>query len=254
VATSTHGGVSYANGKLLRERGFVLKTPPFYIVALDPAGDGADNNAVVMLGREEHARGDPVDPDFAVEFMLRVKMAMRMSQDLEFSDILAQLYSLHRYLLGLRAKGASSGHLFAVETNGVGFGYEAQLREKVGSERVIGYTTVGTKSDDTEVGKKLTMPRLAGLDNLRVQIESGHLKLEQDAPGSKELEAEFRSFVWRSPGRPEALDGHRDDLVMATAGATWMATKLIPPMLKQASFRDRRRRQSAAASGNMRIH
>ena len=243
----------YANAATLKARGFHMLMPPVYIVALDPAGDGNDNNAVVMLGREEHQKGLPTDPDYAVEFMLRVKMALRVRKDAEFSDVLAQMYRLHRYLNGLKRKGISSGHVFMVETNGVGYGYCAQMQDKLGSNRVLGYTTVGTMKEDPNENKRLVMPRLAGLDNLRIMIETGHFKIEKDAPGAKEFEAEFRSFVWRAPGRPEALEGHHDDLVMGAAGATWCATKLLPPLSKQASF-TAPKNTVRSKSANIRVH
>lgn len=231
---------TYNSGRTLRDRGFRLHVAPLHFVCLDPAADGDDYSGVCLMAREEHQKGEPEDPDFAVEHMLRVKMALRLRQDMEFADILAQMYRLNRYLNGLKRKGLSYGHVFCVETNGVGYGYEQALRAKV-SAPVVGYTTVGVVSDDTEVGKRLVMPRLAGLDNMRIQIETHHLKLEKDAPGARELEGEFRAFVWRAPGRPEAMEGHNDDLVMATAGATWAATKLVPPVLKSKMFKKPKR-------------
>ena len=225
----------YNDGRSLRERGFRLETPPLHIVSFDPAGDGDDYGGMGLLAREEHQKGEPHDPDFAVEHMLRIKMALRMRQDMEFSEILAQMLRLHRYLNALRAQGLSYGHVFCIETNGVGYGYEKALRDKLPSTTpVIGYTTVGTTNDDTNVAKNLVMPRLAGLDNMRIQVETHHLKLEENMPGARELEGEFRAFVWRGPGRPEAMEGHNDDLVMSIAGGVWCATRLIPPALKAA--------------------
>lgn len=227
----------FNTGVTLKDRGFVLRIPPVHFVALDPAADGEDYTGVVLLAREEHQKGEPEDPDFAVEHMLRIKMALRLNQELEYADVLAQMFRLNRYLKGLQSKGASMGTVFCVETNGVGYGYEQALRSKLSrSTPVIGYTTIGVMNDDTAAAKKMVMPRLAGLDNLRIQIETHHLKLERDAPGTRELEGEFRAFVWRGPGRPEAMEGHNDDLVMATAGAVWAATKLVPPALKSNLF------------------
>jgi len=227
----------YNTGKTLQERGFQLKVAPLHFVCFDPAGDGDDYNGLVLLAREEHQKGLPEDPDFAVEHMIRVKMSMRLNQELEYADLLAQLYRINRYLNGLRNQGLSYGHVFCVETNGVGYGYEQALRDKIGRRTpVIGYTTIGNMNNDATAAKKMVMPRLAGLDHMRIMLETHHLKLDKDAPGSRELEGEFRAFVWRSPGRPEAMEGHNDDLVMALAGATWCATKLVPPVLKSKMF------------------
>ena len=239
---STDNPQSFNSGQTLRARGFRLATPPLHFVCVDPSGDGDDNTACIMSAREEHQKGEPQDPDFSVEHMHRIKMALRIRQDQEFTDVLAQLYRLHRFLLQLRAKGLSAGHVFAIETNGVGYGYAKALRAKIppSALSIFEYHTVGNMSDDTDVMYRYAMPRLAGLDNLRILIETHHLKIDKNMPGAKEYEEEFRAFIWKSPNRPEALEGQHDDLVMATAGALWVATKIVPPILRQdASVRKR---------------
>jgi hypothetical protein len=215
-----------------KEKGYYLRTPPLVLVGYDPAGDGSDRDAMVMIAREEHQKGEPWDPDFAVLMLFRVLMAHRMRPDLEFPDKLAMLLRLHRQLVGWRRIGRAANHVFCVETNGVGYAMASSMRNVV-KGNIVGYTTVGSSSEKPFVEKKVAMPRLAALDNLRVLTETHQLKLARDAPGRQHLLQEMSSFVWRGPGRPEAMDGQHDDMVMATAGACWIGTKIIPPMLKQ---------------------
>lgn len=215
-----------------KEKGFYLRTPPLILVGYDPAGDGSDRDALVMVSREEHQKGEPWDPDFAVLMLFRVLMAHRMRPDLEFPDKLAMLLRLHRQLRGWQDVGRSHNHIFCVETNGVGYAMASSLRNHI-QHNTIGYTTVGSVSDKPFIEKKIAMPRLASLDNLRVLSETHALKLAKDAPGRDLVVQEMSSFVWRRPGRPEALDGQHDDVVMALAGACWIGTRIVPPVLKQ---------------------
>jgi hypothetical protein len=215
-----------------RSKGYHLRTAPLVLVAYDPAGDGDDRDALVMISREELQRGETWDPDFAVMMLFRVLMAHRMRPDLEFPDKEAMLLKLHRQLVGWKRVGRASDHVFCVETNGVGYAMASSLRSNI-RHNVIGYTTVGSTSDKPFAEKKVSMPRLAALDNLRVLAETHQLKVAKDAPGRKHVIEEMSSFVWRAPGRPEAMEGQRDDIVMAMAGACWMGTRIIPPLLKQ---------------------
>lgn len=216
-----------------RARGFHLHKPPIIIVCYDPAGDGSDRDAVLVIQREEHQRGEPHDPDFAVEMKFRVLMAQRLPVDYEFPDKVAKLLAIHRQLLRWQAGGRISHHAFVVESNGVGWGLASDLRSKIGAY-VLPYTTIGSKNDQPYGGDKITMPRLAALDWLRIMMETHHLKIIPNAPGSKELASELNSFVWRRPGRPEAMQGQKDDLVMALCGGVWVGSKIIGPSLKAA--------------------
>ncbi len=221
-----------------RDRGFSLRSPPVCIVTYDPAGDGKDNDALVVLLREEHQKGEPYDPDFAVENKYRVLMCERMPSHYEFPDKLARLLSMHRRLLSWTAEGKIFAHVFAVETNGVGWGLSSALKAKVGSH-VIPYTTVSTTGDRSYTGMKVSMPRLAALDHMRIMMETFHLRISPDAVGAKDLLAEMNSFVWRAPGRPEAIQGQHDDLVMATCGGLWIGSRVIQPVLKAEAVRGR---------------
>lgn len=214
-----------------KERGYMLRTPPLVLVGYDPAGDGDDRDALVMIAREEHQKGEPWDPDFAVLMLFRVLMAHRMRPDLEFPDKLAMLLRLHRQLRGWTNAGRASKHVFCCETNGVGYAMASSLRDHI-EGNVIGYTTVANSNDKPVVDKRIAMPRLASLDNLRVLAETHSLKMAKKAPGAQLLVQEMSSFVWARPGRPEAMAGQHDDLVMAAAGACWIGTKIIPPFLK----------------------
>lgn len=215
-----------------KARGYHLRTPPTILAAYDPAGDGSDRDALALVAREEHQKGEPHDPDFAVMMLFRILMAHRMRPDLEFPDKLAMILKLHRQLNRWRGMGRSGKHFFCVETNGVGYAMASSLRSAIGNH-VIGYTTVSNASDKPFVEKRISMPRLASLDNLRVLAETHSLKLARDAPGKEHVEQEMGAFVWRRPGRPEAIEGQHDDIVMALAGACWIGTKILPPVLKQ---------------------
>jgi hypothetical protein len=219
-----------------KDRGFYLRTAPLVIAGYDPAGDGNDRDALIMVAREEHQKGEPYDPDFAVMMLFRTLMVHEMSPDLEFPDKLAMLLRLHRQLNAWKRAGRASNHVFTIETNGVGYAMGSAMREQVG-QNVVCYTTVGTNTNETFSEKKLAMPRLASLDNLRVLAETHSLKLAKDAPGREILLKQMASFVWRRPGRPEAIIGQNDDVVMALAGACWIGTKVIPPLLKQVRVR-----------------
>jgi hypothetical protein len=220
-----------------RERGYQLLAPPLALVGYDAAADGDDHDALVLNSREEHQHGEKWDPDFSVLTAYRVLLAHRMAKGLEFPDKLAQLLKLHRLLSGWRRKGRVAGHVFTVETNGVGHAMASALRSRIGHAHVLGYTTVGNASANSADEQKLVMPRLAGLDHLRVLAETHVLKVARGAPGAEELTKEMSTFVWRRPGRPEALQGQHDDLVMGLAGTTWCGSRHIPPLLKAVRYR-----------------
>lgn len=219
-----------------KERGYYLRTPPLVLCGYDPAGDGRDRDALIMVAREEHQKGEPHDPDFSVMMLFRTLMAHEMSPDLEFPDKLAMLLRLHRQLRQWQRVGRAHNHVFTVETNGVGYAMGSALRSNIGNN-VVCYTTVGNASNDPYTDKKLAMPRLAALDHLRVLAETHSLKLAKDAPGRELLTRQMASFVWRRAGRPEAIEGQHDDLVLALAGACWIGSKVIPPILKQVVVR-----------------
>lgn len=234
----------------LRDRGFSLRTPPVNIVAFDPAGDGDDNDALILLSREEHQRGETHDPDFAVEFVFRVLMAHQMQQGLEYPDKLAHLLHMHKRLNKWEKDGRERAHVFAIENNGVGYAYASDLRNRV-SASVVPYTTIGSGMGATDPTSKVTMPRLKGLSNLRVLMETHYLKIEPHAPGRDDLIAQFNSMVWRRKGRPEAMQGAHDDLVMALTGGAWVGSMVVPPYLRHKAFAPRARQSHT--SSRMRI-
>lgn len=229
-----------------RERGYHLRMAPVVFACYDPAGGGTDNDALVLLSREEHQKGEPHDPDFAVAMKYRVLATQIFPSQWEFPDKLARMLALDRNLQKWELAGKSFAHFMGVETNGVGWAMASALRVKI-SNRVLAYTTVASTSAKPFENGKLSMPRLAALDHMRVLLETHHLKLAPDAPGGKELAHEMGSFVWGSPGRPEAIKGQRDDRVMALAGAVWLASTVVPPVLRAKRYngtttRSRRRR------------
>jgi hypothetical protein len=216
-----------------QDRGFYLRHAPLVLVSYDPAGDGDDRDAIVVTSREEHQRGEAHDPDFAVEMKFRVLMAQRLPVDYEFPDKVAKMLAIHKQLGVWRTQERIHGHVICVESNGVGWGLGSDLRSKIG-ENVIPYTTVGSTTDNPYGGGKVSMPRLAALDHMRIMMETHHLKIIPQAPGATELIQEINSFVWRAPGRPEAMQGQKDDLVMSLAGGLWIGSKIIGPLLKAA--------------------
>lgn len=242
----------FNTAKDLRERGYALRDAPFYLAIYDPSGDGKDFDSVILLAREEWRRGELHDPDLSVEMIFRVMMAQRMAQGLEVPDKVARILALNRWLHRWRREGKSSGHAFGVETNGVGYGIAANIREKV-STTVFGYTTVGQLGDKPYSGGRISMPRLAALDLVRVMMEMHRLKSARNAPGLDLLSAEMNAFVWRGRGRPEAMEGEHDDLVMALAGGLWLGTKIIPPLVKQKKFPQGRLRVTADRTTSSRV-
>lgn len=227
-----------------KARGFRLQTPPLMLACYDPAGDGADRDALLLLSREEHQKGEPHDPDFAAQTLYRVLMVHQMAAEMEFPDKLAMILRLHRQLRRWTNKGRCHGHVFCVETNGVGYAMGSALRSAVGNA-VVAYHTTGKASSDVPFAEKRpSMPRLPALDNLRVLAETHCLKIARDAPGREILVREMEAFVWRRAGRPEAMDGQRDDTVMALAGGCWVGSKIIPPILKAKRYSPQRGRVS----------
>jgi hypothetical protein len=226
-----------------RDRGFYMRTPPLVMACYDPAGSGKDRDAVVLLNREEHQKGEPHDPDFAVAIKFRVLGYSRMPPQFEFPEKMASMLSVNRQLNNWHKIGKCSGHVFTVETNGVGWALASALKSKLG-EKVISYTTVGSPHEKPFEGGRVSMPRLAALDHVRVLLETGHLRMAPDAPGGKDLQQEMGSFVWRRPGRPEAMEGQHDDGVMALTGGCWIGTKIIAPLLKAKTYHIPQRRRA----------
>jgi hypothetical protein len=223
---------TFNNGKDLKKRGYNMIDPPVNILNYDPAGDGDDNDALVLVSREEWRRGELHDPDLAVEFVYRVMLAHRLPNGLEFPDKIASILNVNRWLNKMQGEGREHSHVIGVETNGVGWAAASHMRSKTNAP-VLGYTTVGNVKERPYEGKQISMPRLAALDNLRVLLELHKIKMAKDCSGAAELTNEMNAFVWKRPGRPEAIVGQHDDLVMALCGAVWIGSKLIPPVSKQ---------------------
>jgi hypothetical protein len=239
----------------MRDRGFHMMDPPLAILNYDPAGDGDDRDAIIMLQREEWRRGELHDPDLAVEYIFRILLAQRLPKDDEFPDKLARILGANRQLRQWKNQGRIWEYVIGVEQNGLGYAMASSLRTKTNTP-VIGYTTVRNTSDKPYTAKNVSMPRLAALDNLRVMLEIHRLKIAKDCVGKKELIGEMNSFVWAAPGRPEAVDGQHDDLVMALCGAIWIGTKLIPPYNKQLKIDPKRgiKDHRQRTKGNIRIN
>lgn len=219
----------------LRQRGFIMRDPPLAMLIYDPSGAGEDHDGVVILSREEHRRGELYDPDLAVEMIYRVMYCQYMPRDLEFQDKATKILSLYRSLLNWMYKGRIAEIAVLVETNGVGWPMQSFLKDKIG-HRLRGFTTtatvIGRPSGEAHLNSMWAMPRLAALDNLKMQMDLQRLKAEPKAPGVKDLINEFSSFVWAAPNRPEAIEGQHDDLIMPLAAGCWFGSKVIPPITK----------------------
>lgn len=228
---------NYLGVKDLHDKGFRLIQPPLSVMAFDPAGAGDDFPGAVEVQREEWQLGETTDPDFQTQKVYRIHRAKRLPRHLDFPDQLAWLLAVARAQKKKASRRMISDFFFAIETNGVGWPTYRSLRQKMSARRVLGVTTVATTSDKPIHGGSVKMPRLAGLDLVRVMIEISRLKMKKDAPGAKELSEELSAFVWASKNRPEAIDGQHDDLVLALAIAVWIGEKVIPPMVRQQSKR-----------------
>lgn len=226
----------FNTGEDWKSRGFRMRMPPLILATYDPAGDGDDRDALVMMAREEHQQGECWDPDFAVQMVFRVLMVHQMPSTFEFPDKLAMLLRLHRELGRWQRMGRCKRHVFGVETNGVGYAMGSSLRNAIGNHVLTYHTASQTATDSAYSDKRITMPRLPALDHLRVLAETHSLKIASDAPGKEILAKEMASFVWRRPGRPEAIEGQKDDTVMAAAGGCWIGAKVLPPFLKHKRF------------------
>lgn len=211
----------------LHEQGYRLYKAPVSIIAFDPAGRGNAFPALTWIDREEWQRGEVWDPDLSVQLLYRLHFAHRLPRDGEYVDFLAAIMRLDS-LMGQRInRGLCTHSAIVIETNGVGWPAYSQLStsKRVQSE-VLGVTTTGTTSRKSADKSRLTMPRMAGLDLLRVMIETQRFKLRPDIPGAKEFETETKSFVWKN-ARPEALAGQNDDIVMSVAHGVWAGEHYI---------------------------
>ena len=218
--------------KQLHEQGYRLVAPPVAIVTLDPSGAGEDFNALTWIDREEWQRGEVTDKLFSVQRLYRLQVAQRLPQSAEFGDLVAQMLRINLFLKKRRNKKLLHSIITVVETNGVGWGIFNQVKKKIG-DGVIGIITVTGTNSRAFSGGRMSMPRLPGLDHLRVLLETHLLKMHPKTPGAKEIESEFRSFVWKRAGRPEALDGQKDDLLMSLAIGCWVGEKVVPATVRQ---------------------
>lgn len=245
---------TFNNAADLQDRGFHLLDPPVLITNYDPAGDGDDRDAIVMVQREEWRRGELHDPDLAVEFIFRIMLARRLPPDMEFPEKLAMMLGAEKQMRRWKAMKKVSHYFLGVEQNGVGYAMSSSLRTKTPGV-VLGYTTVANVKDKPFEEKHISMPRLAALDNMRVMLEIHRLKVARDCIGARELKGELNSFVWRGPGRPEAMEGQHDDLVMSLCGAVWLGTKIIPPVNRQVRIDPKSgiRSHRARQTGSIRI-
>lgn len=220
--------VSYAQ---LLEEGWALRTAPSIVVMLDPSGEGDDRTGLVALERHELELGERHDPDFQVEHVFLLTRAERLERDMEFPDVIATLLAFHRYFISEKGKKRINRHWFGIEANGVGWPFASQLRQMIGSDHVLAITTTGAANDLPWSEGGWVMPRMAGLDLLRMMTQLQRFQIKKGAVGKDLIIREMQSFAYKGK-RPEAMEGAHDDLVMAAAGALWLGCRIIPPLVK----------------------
>ena len=229
-----------------------MREPPFAIVAFDPAGDGEDENAVALYLREEFERGERHEMGFEHQMIMRLHLIETLRQDLEFPEVLASMLRLYRWLYNMKLQGRIYNFVIVVETNGVGHGYYHSLRNAIGG-RVYGQYTVGGDHEKPINEEKLVMPRMAGLDHFRYCIETHTIKIARDpasgqlAQGADKFRTQMNSFVWKGPKRPQAMEGQKDDLIMAGAIGNWFGTKVLPTVVTASAMtrKDAARKRAA---------
>lgn len=215
----------------LRELGFYMHDAPVGILCYDPAGSGNDRDAMVLLQREEWRRGELNDPDLAVETIYRMMYCEEMDPTFEAPDKIARALTVLRQMRVWQAKRRLAEVYMTVERNGVGYAMADHLKRQTKTQ-IIGYNTVGVMTDKKFQNKQMSMPRLAALDLMRVCLETHRLKMEKRAIGANIIASQINSFVWKRPGRPEAIEGMRDDVIMAICGGIWFGTHAIPMITK----------------------
>ena len=215
---------------------------------------GNDRDAIIMVQREEWRRGELHDPDLAIEYIFRILLAQRLPPDMEFPDKLAMMLGCEKQMRRWKNQKRISHYFVGVEQNGVGYAMASSMRTKTPGT-VLGYTTVGNAKEKPFEEKHIAMPRRSPRQHAGM-LEIHRVKVAKDCVGAKHLKSEMNSFVWKGPGRPEAMEGQRDDLVMALCGALWLGTKLIPPVNKQVKIDPKRGIKShrARQTGAIRIN
>lgn len=210
-----------------------MREPGLTMCVYDPAGEGKDNDAVVIMQREEWRRGELYDAELAMEYVMRILMCEYMNVNWTLNQKVARLLAMERAMRKWENKKKSAGSVMMIETNGVGYGAASLLKDKVPTTTTIrGYQTVARTDNKSFQAGNLSMPRLAALDNTRMLLDLDRIKAVKDAPGMDLFVQELNSFVWASARRPEAIAGQKDDLIMALTGACWFGTKVIPPITK----------------------
>lgn len=233
------GDLAHFTAEELRERGFSMHGPPVVVLALDPAGDGEANIAMVALERELWRRGEVYDPDLQWQVRYVMRGAWAFPNGTTLPIVMSSMLAVHRALETERKNGGIKTHFFAVETNGIGWGYVTTLQDKVGNERVCPIVTTGGVNAYAYQSRNYSMPRQAGLDNLRVLMELHVWKVAKGAPGAAQVAQEMNTFVWQG-SKPKADKGKLDDMVMACAIATWTASKILPLEMQLESLTDPR--------------
>jgi hypothetical protein len=217
--------VSY--GQLI-ELGFRRRKAPVTLLVLDPSGEGDDRNGFGIIERHELELGLPHDKQYQMEQMFVVRHVERLDRGMEFPDVISLILAYHKGLLKLPKRIAR--HWIVVETNGVGYGYASMLKKLCGSEYVIPIVTTGSPDDRAVTDdNQPRMPRMAGLDLLRMMLQLQRAMVLPNVKGADLLVSELRTFVYHGR-KPQAMDGAHDDLVMMFALGVWAGVKLIPPV------------------------
>jgi hypothetical protein len=232
--------------KELRAAGFQEKGPTTEILAFDPAGAGADSPGLVWVTRRTFILGDyPYEPDSSAQPIMRIRAAVAMVPDSSYAEQEARCLTWHRRMMAAQRADQVEQHAVCIETNGVGFALGDQLKRKIG-KFCLPYTTVAA-ADKTFKGGKVLMPRGPALGLLRAHMVMHRLKASDDAIGMEDLGRQLDSFLRseKKNGKPEAMAGEHDDLVLPLAACCWMSNRILPlrlPTDPAAGYRRRRNR------------
>ena len=199
-------------------------------------GQRQDPAALAILQRLHRNTGviDPVSLEYTWEMVFQLRHVERFRLGTPYIHIVDKLYHLIRDVgLGTHPLFIPAGwplqpghvnnplRTLVVDASGVGAPVVELLRRDITDCTIVPITITSgdTAHADPHGGSgAFCVPRRDLISALRVLLETGHLKIAPTIHNRKELIEELTNLT----DRPTA---HHDDLAMATAIATWQATK-----------------------------